>query len=68
MSPENDRDSLRFKLPLFGICLRRGGSLKKPYYRTECVGMAKSDVIGYARGGATAKLKFIFICDSYRAQ
>jgi len=25
MSPENNRDSLRFKLPHLGICLRRGG-------------------------------------------
>ena len=26
--------------------------------------MAESDVIGYARGGATAKAKFTLICDS----
>jgi len=35
MSPENDRDSQRFKLPHYGICLRNG-SLKKPYRRAEC--------------------------------
>jgi len=68
MSPENDRDSQRFKLLRFGICLRRGGSLKKPYRQAECVGVAESDVIGYTRGGATAKVQFIFICDSCRAQ
>jgi len=68
MSPENDRDSQCFKLAHFGICFRRGGSLKKPYRQTECVGMAESDVIGYVRGGVTAKVKSIFICDSCRAQ
>ena len=65
MSPENNRDSVRFKLPHFRICLHQGGSLKKPYCRTECVDVAKSDVIGYVRGGATAKLN---ICDFCRAQ
>jgi len=40
MSPENDRDSQRFKLAHFGICLCRGCSPKKPYCRTECVGVA----------------------------
>ena len=60
MPPENDRDSQCFKLAHFGICFRREDSLKKPYCQTECVGMAESDVIGYARGGATAKVEIHF--------
>ena len=68
MSPENDRDSQRFKLLYFATCLRRAGSLRKPYFQTEWVGMAGSDVIGYTKGGATASVKFIFISNSCRAQ
>jgi len=51
MSPENDRDSQCCKLAHFGICFHRWSSLKKPYRQTECVGVAESGVIGYARGG-----------------
>ena len=61
MSPENDRDSRRFKLPYFATCLRQVGSLKKHYIWTEWVGMAGSDVIGCTKGGATASVKLIFI-------
>ena len=34
-------------------------SLKKPYFWTDCVGMAGSDVIGCTKGGAIASVKFI---------
>ena len=51
MSPENGRDSQRFKLAYFANCLRRAGSLKKPYFWTEWVGVAGSDVIGCTKGG-----------------
>jgi len=51
MSPENDRDSQRFKLLHFATCFHRAGSLKKPYFRTEWVGVAGSDVIGAQRVG-----------------
>ena len=61
-------DSQCFKLAHFGICLHQRGSLKKPYCRTECVGMVESDVIAYMRGGATAKVKFMLICDSCKTQ
>jgi len=68
MSPENDRDSQHFKLPYFATCLRQAGPLKKPYFQTEWVGMAGSDVIGCTKGGATANVKLIFISNSCRAQ
>jgi len=68
MSSENDQDSQRFKLPYFATCLRQAGSLMKPYFRTEWVGVVGSDVIGSQRGGATASVKFIFISNSCRAQ
>jgi len=66
---ENDRDSQRFKLPYFATCLHGVGSLKKPYFRTERVGMAGSDVIGCTKGGATASVKFIsLVIPADRAQ
>jgi len=68
MSPENDRDSQCFKLLYFATCLRRVGSLKKPYFRTEWVGVAGSYIIGCIKGGSTAIVKFIFISNSCRAQ
>jgi len=68
MSSKDDRDSQHFKFAHFGICLRRGGSQKKPYCQTESVGMAESDIIGYVRGGVTANVKFIFICDFCKTQ
>jgi len=68
MSPENDRDSQRFKVPYFATSLCRVGSLNKPYFQTEWVGVAGSDVIGCTKGGATAIVKFIFISNSCRAQ
>ena len=58
-----DRDSPHFKLALVSV----KGVLKKPYHQTECVGVAESDVIGYARGGATTEVKLIFISNSCRA-
>ena len=61
MSPENDRDSRRFKLPCFATCLRQVGTLKKQYFWTEWVGVAGSDIIGCTKGGATASVKLIFI-------
>ena len=51
MSPEYDRDSQRFKLLYFATYLRRVGSLKKPYFWTEWVGMAKSDIFGCIKVG-----------------
>jgi len=67
MSPKNDRDSQRFKLPYFVTCLHQAGSLKKPYCLTNCGVVAKGDLIGYIGGGATANMKFIFMSNSYRA-
>ena len=55
------------KLLYFATCLRRAGSLKKPYCWTDCVGVVKGDIIGYTKGGATAIVKFIFMINSCRA-
>jgi len=67
MSPKNDRGSQHFKWPYFITCLHQAGSLTKPYCLTNCVGVAKGDLIGYTRGGATANMKLIFMSNTYRA-
>ena len=68
MLPKNDQDSWCFKLLYFATCLHRAGSLKKPYYQTDCVGMAEGDAIVYKKGGATANVNFVFSSNSCRAQ
>jgi len=60
-------DSRHFKL-LHSAFVSVEGGLKKPYHQTDCVGMAESDIIRYARGGATTEAKVVFISDSCREQ
>jgi len=45
-----------------------GSTLKKSHFQKDCVGVARSDVIGCTNGEATASVKFIFISHSCRAQ
>jgi len=58
MLPGNDRDSQHLKLLYFATCLRREGSLKKPYFQAECMGMTGSDDIGCTKDGTTASVEF----------
>jgi len=64
MSQENDGDSQRFKLAHLILSPLREFTKEAISPSRVCgVGMAESEVIGYARDGATAKVKFIFICE-----
>ena len=67
--PNKTLGRVKIQMALSSLChLRQVGSLKKPYFQTEWVGVAGSDIIGCTKGGATAIVKFIFISNSCRAQ